>query len=165
MKRLEFLPEVEDEVLNAFRHYQRERKGLGQEFRAELKTTLNRIRRMPSIVAPIHADVRYLQDEPIPVRRLLPRSQRGHSRHRSPSFQPRSSDLDRSDLRLFGGFGWLQAGSVAVLNHPLMADKPPACAAIVVASALCETRGLPAVSDDNGERLGGLLRYDHRRAA
>lgn len=66
MKRLEFLPEVEDEVLDAFRHYQRERKGLGQEFRAELKTTLGRIRRMPSIVAPIHGDVRFAKTSRFP---------------------------------------------------------------------------------------------------
>lgn len=66
MKRLEFLPEVEDEVLDAFRHYQRERKGLGQEFRAELKTTLGRIRRMPSIVAPIYADVRFAKTNRFP---------------------------------------------------------------------------------------------------
>ena len=66
MKRLEFLPEVEDEVLDAFRHYQREQKGLGQEFRAELKTTLDRIRRMPSIVAPIHADVRFAKTNRFP---------------------------------------------------------------------------------------------------
>ncbi|MBC7815616.1 MAG: hypothetical protein IAG10_01810 [Planctomycetaceae bacterium] len=117
MKRLEFLPEVKDEVLDAFRHYQRERKGLGQEFRAELKTTLDRIRRMPSIVAPIHADVRFAKTNRFPY---VVYDQRGHSRHRSSSFQPRSSNLDGSDLRLFGGFGWSQTGGVAALNHRLM---------------------------------------------
>ena len=66
MKRLEFLAEVEDEILDAFRHYQRERKGLGNEFRVELKATLDRIRRMPSIVAPIHADVRFARTNRFP---------------------------------------------------------------------------------------------------
>ena len=66
MKRIEFLPEVEDEIVDAFRRYQRERKGLGKEFRAELKATLDRIRRMPSIVAPIHADVRFAKTNRFP---------------------------------------------------------------------------------------------------
>ena len=66
MKRLVFLPEVEDEITAAFRRYQRERKGLGTEFRTELKATLNRIRRMPSIVAPIHADVRFAKTNRFP---------------------------------------------------------------------------------------------------
>ena len=66
MKRLDFLPEVEDEILDAFRRSQRERKGLGQEFRVELKATLDRIRRMPSIVAPIHADVCFVKTSRFP---------------------------------------------------------------------------------------------------
>lgn len=72
MKRLEFLPEAEDEILNAFRHYQRERKGFGQEFRAELETTLGRIRRVPSIVAPIHADVRFAKTNRFPYVVYIP---------------------------------------------------------------------------------------------
>lgn len=66
MKRLVFLPVVETEIHEAFRHYQRERKGLGQEFKAELKATLNRIRRMPSLLAPIYADVRFARTNRFP---------------------------------------------------------------------------------------------------
>ena len=66
MKRLDFLPQVHDEIREAYRYYQRQRKGLGQEFRNELRTVFARIRRMPSIVAPIHRDVRFARANRFP---------------------------------------------------------------------------------------------------
>ena len=58
MISLAFLPDVQPEIREAYRWYERQRKGLGKQFRAELKSVFARIQRMPTVFAPIHADVR-----------------------------------------------------------------------------------------------------------
>lgn len=66
MIRMDYLPEVQPEIREAFRYYERQRKGLGRRFRDDIKAVLARIRRMPMIVAPIEKDVRGVVAEHFP---------------------------------------------------------------------------------------------------
>lgn len=56
--RLDFLPEVQPEIREAYRYYERQRKGLGRRFRDDIKAQLAQIRRLPTLSAPIENDVR-----------------------------------------------------------------------------------------------------------
>lgn len=48
---LVYLPEAEDDILSTFRHYQRERDGLGGEFVVELRKVLAKIAERPKTFA------------------------------------------------------------------------------------------------------------------
>jgi plasmid stabilization system protein ParE len=52
------LPEAEDDILSTFRHYQRERSGLGGEFIVELRKTLAKIAERPKSFALYSRQVR-----------------------------------------------------------------------------------------------------------
>jgi plasmid stabilization system protein ParE len=55
---LVFEPEVEAEVDEAYRWYERQRQGLGEDFLAAVQATLDRVQINPELPAIIYRDVR-----------------------------------------------------------------------------------------------------------
>ncbi len=58
MKRLIFRPEARLDAMQAHRWYDRQRRGLGREFRDELQTTLGRVAENPKAHATLWREVR-----------------------------------------------------------------------------------------------------------
>ena len=50
---------VKRDIASAIRWYDRQRRGLGDEFKAELETALHRLECGPPFAAPIYQDVRF----------------------------------------------------------------------------------------------------------
>lgn len=58
MSRVILLPEARGDALEAFRWYEKERRGLGKVFRASLNDTIQRIRRSPLASEVVYRDLR-----------------------------------------------------------------------------------------------------------
>lgn len=72
---LDFLPPVKEEIDQAYAWYQRQRQGLGEDYLAEVRRTLDQIQRQPLAWAVLYRGVRaalvrrfpyvvYFRDEP-----------------------------------------------------------------------------------------------------
>jgi toxin ParE1/3/4 len=58
VSRAILLAEAREDALEAFRWYEKERRGLGKVFRASLNDTIQRIRRSPLASAVVYRDLR-----------------------------------------------------------------------------------------------------------
>jgi plasmid stabilization system protein ParE len=57
-RRIRLLPEARQEFDDAADYYERQRKGLGAEFIAEIRTVLNRIAENPRLYVVVERDIR-----------------------------------------------------------------------------------------------------------